>query len=980
MPNISEPPKNVPWFSADDQDGVAGDPLLPENNDVPIDDLTRRYDPHQSYDCIYLKDFVSTYRINRPRIQDEIINDPELADGNIYSRTVIYEFVGDEGFIRFLGRDKFVEGKEIKSGVKLVPASFSIYAGKGTDFTSDLYNPLTFADSYIYFDRIDYITDVPWAERYSSIILQALLFYGINTGNSYGIDTAGHPAIDSMYNPYVTVQVPETIDIEISESGILRLSYFYINDLVKKKIPVQKGQVFKLDTKGISMYSLVASGAGASNFNSALQGLEILYDEIKDFSYQYQETLKYINFSRVVQSRVYELSSDTLKTPHFYASVTRALFKLAGIVNNLIPVVLGITDNSKDLLLQPQYYWAFQFSGLDEYQANILTYPKVRSAAGSSSNLPGTYYIEREIITAENNESIGEFSYDLSHYARAITLIFAQTNSAEPNNFEGFKLNPYIIPEDKDEFNELVSKSGQISEEDYSELKSFIDNKINWLASSEPSIKYKTLEEAQPYTEYFPTRTEWVIHTPEDYAPFDDRNWIVDGDYSFVLDEESANNFTAQYNSLPETNTARSRLPFEAGQTGYGAKVPDLEKQKIEAKQPIDGVTSRTQIPFRSLIEKTSQEIVSINSYRRGVDIINWAWEEKEDDITGEVTQELYQDMPDSLRVKEIHLALEAQTYATYVSTKDGKTKPRVANLGYYTKRIANVLGITALPDGVTYNPLQPTLVAAVDDDPETDQVIIPAPYRFGHWGTAQYKVSKEQLKTGVDADGNPEFEETEAPMEDNYDGIIYSFMSNKFVEDPATGEPSSIIPGGYATVHNIPQLLRQILDDVDKGLGIQESAAFALRSAEDAQTNQGSIFNAQYKSKICTYEGLHSLIGEIAYMCSEISRRASGAQLSSMVTQACVFEIMSIIGLPVDPKSFNAKVGIEESGGEIQKKIYYPGYKSDTPRMFELWTVLMENIAPILGNQYDMPEEEKEKVRAMSPEEFQEYLSNLGD
>jgi hypothetical protein len=43
--------------------------------------------------------------------------------------------------------------------------------------------------------------------------------------------------------------------------------------------------------------------------------------------------------------------------------------------------------------------------------------------------------------------------------------------------------------------------------------------------------------------------------------------------------------------------------------------------------------------------------------------------------------------MPDSIRIKEIHEALNAYKYAL-----DDQGAPRVANLGYYIERIARVL------------------------------------------------------------------------------------------------------------------------------------------------------------------------------------------------------------------------------------------------------------------------------------------------
>lgn len=330
----------------------------------------------------------------------------------------------------------------------------------------------------------------------------------------------------------------------------------------------------------------------------------------------------------------------------------------------------------------------------------------------------------------------------------------------------------------------------------------------------------------------------------------------------------------------------------------------------------------------------------------------------------------------DSIRIKEIHAALEAQTFAYYCSTETGEGKVRVANLGYYIERIAKVLGINVLADGVSYKPKQPEVVEVFDYDPDTFNVSIPAPYRFEIWGLEVYSVTDDDLTTGTDPEGNPILPNTDAPREVISNGMIYEITSNKFITDDGTGELTQIAPGGLALINNIPQLIRQIIDDLDKSLGLQESGAFALRSSEDLQSNQESGLNPEYSPKICTYEGLHSLMAEIAYMLSEISRRSSGAQISSLINNAVLYELMAILGLPIEPKYFEATIGLEEDSGEdIVSKIYHPAFSNEAPRIFELWTILMQNIAPILGQQYDLPEEEKQRIKTMSPEELETYI-----
>ncbi len=336
--------------------------------------------------------------------------------------------------------------------------------------------------------------------------------------------------------------------------------------------------------------------------------------------------------------------------------------------------------------------------------------------------------------------------------------------------------------------------------------------------------------------------------------------------------------------------------------------------------------------------------------------------------------------MPDSIRIVEIHQALEAQTYSKYQSVNTEEFKPRVSNIGYYVDRIAKVLGINVLADGTSYKPKEPELIAANDLDPETELTTIPAPYRFGHWGNQTTTITQDQLKTGVDQDGNDEFEETDAPLDGElFNGIIYEIISNKFIEDPNTGERTAIIPSGYALVHNYPQYLRQVFDDLDKGLGWQESAAFALRSAEDARQDVIGSENDNFVPKICTYEGAHSLKAEIAYMLSAISRQTSGSYTSSLISVGILYELMGIFGLPVEPKSFQALVGLErENGADVESTIYHPGFSNQAPRIYELWTILMNNIAVLVGNAHDFSDEQKKAIKSLSPEELENFIQEM--
>ncbi len=333
--------------------------------------------------------------------------------------------------------------------------------------------------------------------------------------------------------------------------------------------------------------------------------------------------------------------------------------------------------------------------------------------------------------------------------------------------------------------------------------------------------------------------------------------------------------------------------------------------------------------------------------------------------------------MVDSIRVIEIHRALEADKYSKYISTANGNEVARTANIGHYVERIALALGINILADGTTYRPPSTSVVETVDTDPDTLSVTVPPPYRKSHWGLQTMTVSDSMLiDDGLINTGVPT---TDAPREVMYQGMWYEIVSNKFIENPSTGELDSIGSGGLALIHNIPQLIRVIMDDLDKGLGLQESGAFAIRSAEDINSDNPTTVVNEFRPKICTYEGLNSLVIENSIMLSEISRRVSQAQISSLKTEAKVNGLMRITGLPSEPHYFEASVGKETADGkDIQQKIYYIGFANDSPTLFDLWVTSQNNIGIIIGSLLKPDTETTEQIKELSDDDYNQFLQDL--
>lgn len=279
------------------------------------------------------------------------------------------------------------------------------------------------------------------------------------------------------------------------------------------------------------------------------------------------------------------------------------------------------------------------------------------------------------------------------------------------------------------------------------------------------------------------------------------------------------------------------------------------------------------------------------------------------DDIYYKIDKEGFygNDMPDSVRVQEIHAALEAQKFAN-----DSKTNnQRVANLGYYIERIARVLGISVYEDGKTKAIRQVRRIKPGDT--------IGAGYDFGQFG--------------LNAVGTPDTQVGGNPGELR-DGIIYEQRCNKLTPDKYDPKKSTIEPGDYILCENIPQLLMQVLDDMDKALGWQELGAGAVPSHNP--NNQPML-----------YEGLSGLVAELAFMLSAISNTSGQALIASKVSQGIAQEILAALGLPVGDKVFYESLG----DGKEPMAVNYPGLLDQGITVTQQMGWILQNVALLVAN-----------------------------
>ena len=195
----------------------------------------------------------------------------------------------------------------------------------------------------------------------------------------------------------------------------------------------------------------------------------------------------------------------------------------------------------------------------------------------------------------------------------------------------------------------------------------------------------------------------------------------------------------------------------------------------------------------------------------------------------------------DSQKVKEIHKALEADKYSKNELNPNAK---RVTSLGWLINRQAEVLGIRYNANG------------KIDKDKEKKlaREVIPA-----------NKVL-DQKKYGGSCFGDEK--------------LLVRRLNNHFGKN-------GIESGGVVGVADLPQLMLEVLDQLNLSLGVQESSAIEIK--HDGQTHR--------------YPNLLALVTEIAIHQFNQSQYSKSTHISSLVTQQQTGEIIGGLGLPTVSK-----------------------------------------------------------------------------
>ena len=275
-----------------------------------------------------------------------------------------------------------------------------------------------------------------------------------------------------------------------------------------------------------------------------------------------------------------------------------------------------------------------------------------------------------------------------------------------------------------------------------------------------------------------------------------------------------------------------------------------------------------------------------------------------------------------------IDRSLDAQHYGTEVTDPEsGELVGRPTNLGWYINHIAKFFGINYNEDGINQmitndsRPRRPIrIVPGTSNDPKVDAIDIEGRFPFDCVG-----MSNENLETGIINFQN------KGDSVNSYPQFTYKVKSNQFVTTEFGS--TEIQSGDYVICYTFQQLMQTIMQDLDKAIGMANAGANAIPNADGSD-------------KICTYEGLGTLVAENAFMLSSLSRQSGQNLVSSLIAQGVVLELLKATGYPLQFKEITGKLG-----GLTNVPIPYPGLADNSPTVNSQVLDILNNLGPLLAN-----------------------------
>ena len=263
--------------------------------------------------------------------------------------------------------------------------------------------------------------------------------------------------------------------------------------------------------------------------------------------------------------------------------------------------------------------------------------------------------------------------------------------------------------------------------------------------------------------------------------------------------------------------------------------------------------------------------------------------------------------MPDSIRIKEIHAALDAGKYAVNPANPD---VPRVWNLGMQIHALTMNAGLNIAPDGSPRSITDSKLDYEAFEDGDTVS---------DRYGQGQAGIEYRQLNGEI----------TPCP------GFLYDVLTPKLKANSLTGEVTDLATGGMIGCSSSYQLLQSALRDFAKAIGVDESVGVI-----PAADGLGYV----------TYEGLMDVATESLFMHSYESMVQMKTFINSQKGVAMLQELMRGIGIAIEPKSFNMTLLDTPVQG------IYPGIADASPSLADLICLLLLQLCHLLPQTMSLP------------------------
>jgi hypothetical protein len=275
--------------------------------------------------------------------------------------------------------------------------------------------------------------------------------------------------------------------------------------------------------------------------------------------------------------------------------------------------------------------------------------------------------------------------------------------------------------------------------------------------------------------------------------------------------------------------------------------------------------------------------------------------------------------MPDSIRIKEIHAALEADKYGVHPEDSENDPKKRLNNLGRLIESAAHVLGVSFNEDGKNVPYPEPRLFDPEKIEDINDKKLLKP---------AQFAVA--EMGGFLDTSGIYEVR-----------SAIPKMVRNEMEID--------LRPHGIK-VHNLPQLIDGMADDISKMLGGGQSAAFQVPSADGWRAAE--------------YEGISQAVADALYMLSVHSKNINELQNQSIKTVYMLQQILKGLGLPTHIEKIEGVSGVTDAEGEyLTGYMPVPEIDPKSPTITSLLGIVLLNLQRVVGASVTVREYQQEEA-----------------